>query len=103
MDRIQCRKEWLKGLAGVKPVQTAHASIPIQKGYVWNLTFFTLFRWIQLCDKKNLTFLDCCDQIFIELVLKNGSLNNIFQDFFNRILSEQLNHDRYFVCLYYIK
>ena len=42
---------------------------------------FNLIRWIQICDKKNLTFVDCCDKIFIKLALKNviklakGSLN----------------------------
>ena len=53
--------------------------------------FFNLICWIQLCDKKNLTFVDCWDKIFIKLVLKNviklakGSLNNIFQDSVNNI------------------
>ena len=27
--------------------------------------FFNLIRWIQLCDKKNLTFVDCCDKILL--------------------------------------
>ena len=25
--------------------------------------FFNSVRWIQLCDKKNVTFVDCCDKI----------------------------------------
>ena len=39
-------------------------------------------------------------KFFIKLVLKNvieltkGSLKNIFQDLFNKILSQQLTHDR---------
>ena len=33
--------------------------------------FFKLIRWIQLCDKKNLSFVDYCDTIFIKLVMKN--------------------------------
>ena len=58
-----------------------------------------LIRLIQLCDKKNLTFVDRWDKI-IQLVLKSviklakGSLNNIFQDSFNMILSQQFTHDR---------
>ena len=48
--------------------------------------FFNLIRWIQLCDKKNLTFVDSCDKKLLKHILKNaielviGSLNNIFQD-----------------------
>ena len=42
--------------------------------------FFNRIRWIQLCDKKNLKFVDCCDNFFIKLVPKNvrGSQNNIY-------------------------
>ena len=54
-----------------------------------------LTRWIQLCDKKNLTFVDCCDKNFIKLA--KGSFNNIFQDSFNKILSQQLTHDRSYI------
>ena len=67
---------------------------------LWTLIFLSLIRWIQLCDKKNQTFLDCCDKIFIKLALKNviklakGSLDNNFQDSFNKILSQQLTPDR---------
>ena len=56
--------------------------------------FLNLIGLIQLCDKKNLT-----------LVLKNftklakGSLNNIFQDPFNKNLSQQLTHDRSYISL----
>ena len=61
---------------------------------------FNLIRWIQLCDKKNLTFVDCCHTILHKLVLKNfiklakSSLNNNFQDSFNKIWSQWLTHDR---------
>ena len=27
--------------------------------------FFNSVRWIHLCDKKNLTFFDCCDKILL--------------------------------------
>ena len=76
-----------------------------QMSMFWTL-FLNLIRWTQLCDKKNLTFVDCCDKKIIEPVLENiiklakGSLNNIFQDSFNKILSQQLTHDR--SCLYII-
>ena len=45
-------------------------------------------------------FVDCCDKIRFKLVLKNvvklfkGSLNNSFQEAFNKILFQQLTHDR---------
>ena len=45
------------------------------------------------------------DPIFIKLVLKNviklakGSLNNISQDSFNKILSQQLTHDRSYISV----
>ena len=32
--------------------------------------FFNLIVWIQLCDKKNLTFVDCCDKILLNLSWK---------------------------------
>ena len=69
------------------------------------LYFFNLIRWIQSCDKKNLTFFDCCDEIFIKLILKKdiklatGSLNNIFQDLFNKILCQQSTHDRSYMSV----
>ena len=51
----------------------------------------------RVCDKKNLTFVDSCDNILLfnthpENVIKlaKDSLNNIFQDLFNKILSQQL-------------
>ena len=31
---------------------------------------FNLIRWIQLCDEKNLTFVDCCDKILLNLSWK---------------------------------
>ena len=68
--------------------------------------FFNLIHQIQLCDKKNLLFVDCWDKNFIKFVLKNviklakGSLNNIFQDSFNKILSQQLTYDRSYVCCF---
>ena len=63
--------------------------------------FFNLIRLIQLCDKKNLTFLTVRIN-YIKLVLKNviklakGSLN-IFQDLSNIILSQQFTHDRSYI------
>ena len=66
------------------------------------LYFFNLIRLIQLCERKNLTFIDCWDEIY-SLILKNvinlakGSLNNIFQNSFNKILSQQLTHDRPYI------
>ena len=47
-------------------------------------------------------------QNFIKLVPKNvikfakGSLINIFQDSFNKILSQQLSHDRSCICLTFL-
>ena len=44
-----------------------------------------------------------CDNSFTKLVLKNviklakGSVNNIFQDSFHKILSQQLTHDRSYI------
>ena len=77
---------------------------------IWTL-IFNLIRLIQLCDKKNLTFVEK-SRNYIKLVLKNviklakGSLNKNFQDSFNIILSQQLTRDRsyisyvqYFICL----
>ena len=29
------------------------------------ILFFYLIRWIQLYDKKNPTFVDCCDKIWL--------------------------------------
>ena len=60
------------------------------------MSFGTLIRWIHLYDKKNLTFVDCCDKIvsnFIILVLtkkKNvkGSLKNISK---TRLIKFHLN------------
>ena len=65
------------------------------------LDSFFRFNLVDLqCNKKNLTFVDCCDKIFIKLILKNviklakGSPNNIFQNSFYKISSQQLTHDR---------
>ena len=33
--------------------------------YVLEPYFFTLIGWIQLCDKKNMTFIDCYDKILL--------------------------------------
>ena len=35
--------------------------------------------------------------IFKILLIAKGSLNNIFQDSFNKILSQQLTHDRSYI------
>ena len=65
--------------------------------------FFNIIRLVQLCDKKNLTLVDSWDKNYTKLVLKKviklakGSLNNIFQDSFNIILSQQLTHDRSYI------
>ena len=62
-----------------------------QMSMFWNL-IFNLIRWIQLCDKDNLTFVEYCDKILSNSSWKNviklakGSLDNIFQDSFNNIL-----------------
>ena len=39
-------------------------------------------------------------QIYSQLTLSiaKGSLNIIFQDSFNTILSQQLTHDRFYIC-----
>ena len=58
----------------------------------WNLIFFLFNSIIQLRDKKNLRFVDCCDKIVSNSSF--GELNNSFQDSFNKILSQQLIHDR---------
>ena len=71
--------------------------------WVWfGPLFFNLIRLIQLCDKKNLTFVDCWDKIILNSSWKMllGSLNNIFQDSFNIILSQQLTHDRSYIYPY---
>ena len=72
--------------------------------WVWNGTLsFNLIRWIQLCDKKHLTFIDSCEKKIMKVVLKNvikldkGSLKNILQDSFNKILSQKLTHDRSYI------
>ena len=73
------------------------------KWVCFGLLFFNLIQLIQLCDKKNLTFIDSWDKIILNLSWKNviklakGSLNNIFQDSFNIILSQQLTHDRSYI------
>ena len=38
---------------------------------------FNLISWIQLCDKKNLTFIDCCVEFF-----SNESLNMLLKAHF---------------------
>ena len=35
------------------------------KSVCFGALFFNLIRWIQLCDKKNLTFIDSCDKIVL--------------------------------------
>ena len=73
-----------------------------QLSMFWTL-FFNLIRVVQLCDEKNMTFVDYFDKIFIKLVLRNvielakRSLNNIFQDSFDKILSQQLTDDIYYI------
>ena len=57
---------------------------------------FNIIPRIHLCDKKNLTFIDCFDKILLNLSWK-GLLNKIFQDLFNKISSSQLTHDRSYV------
>ena len=66
-----------------------------------NLIFY-LIRWNYSCDKKNPAFVDFYNKILF--VLKNviklakGSLNNNFQDSFNKISSQQLTHDKSNMC-----
>ena len=65
--------------------------------------FFILIRWIQLCDKKEPDIRWLLWWNFIKVILKNviilakGSLNNIFQDSFNKILFQQFTHDRSYI------
>ena len=87
---------------------SSYAKIPKHGQMINGTLFLNLIRWILFCDKKKLTFVDCCDKKnyetrlkkIMKLVLKNviklarGSLNNIFQDESNKILSKQLTHDR---------
>ena len=68
------------------------ANLHGQMSMFWTLFFSNLIRWIQLFDEKYLTFVDCCDKILLNSF--KGSLTNIFQDSFNKILSQQLTHDR---------
>ena len=64
---------------------------------------FNLIRFIQLCDKKNLTFVNSWDKILLNSSWKTllsspkGLHNNIFQDSFNKISSQLLTHDRSFI------
>ena len=68
--------------------------------------FSNLICWIQLWDKKNLTFVDCCNRILLNLSWKNiiklakGSLYNIFRDSFNKIWSQQLTHNRFYTSFF---
>ena len=52
-----------------------HGRLTWSNEYVLESYFFFFFiyliRWIELCDKKNLTFVDCCDKFLLKLVLKN--------------------------------
>ena len=64
---------------------------------------FNSIRWIQLCDKKSLALVDFWGKILLNLSWKKliklakGPLSNIFQDWFNKILSQQLTHDRSYI------
>ena len=55
-----------------------------QVSMFWTL-ILNLIYWIQLCDKKNLAFVDCCDKKFYQtcpekfIKLAKGSLN-LLQD-----------------------
>ena len=58
-------------------------------GYVLDPILFNLIRWIELCVKKNLTFVDC-EIKFIKLILKtviNPYLNKLW---FLRVCSTSL-------------
>ena len=73
------------------------ADLHSQMSMFWNLIFY-LINWIESCDKRNLTFVDCWDNILLKLVLgKKRSLKNIFQDSFYKILSQQLTYDRSYI------
>ena len=52
--------------------------------------FFYLIRWIQLSDKKNLTFIDCCEPKACLISFLDSS---------DKILSQQLTHDRSYISL----
>ena len=59
----------------------------------------SLILWIQLCDKQNLTLVDCGDKILLNFVLKNviKLAKGSFQDSCNKILSQQSTDVRF--CL----
>ena len=64
-----------------------------QMSMFWTL-IFQFNSLIQICDKKNLTSW----KMFFKPA--KNSLNNIFQDSFNKILSQQLTHERFYMsCL----
>ena len=51
---------------------------------------FNSIRWVQLCDKTNLIPGSGCQLVLKNVIkLAKGSLNNIFQDSFNKVLSQQ--------------
>ena len=65
---------------------------------------FNSIRWIQLYDKKNLTFVDCCDKILLNSSWKTllsspkAHLITFFKDSFNKTLSKQLTQVRSYIC-----
>ena len=64
-----------------------------------------LILWIQLCDKNNLTFVDFCDKNLLNSSFKmlfkpaKGSVNNIFQDSFDKMLSQLFTRDRSYISI----
>ena len=66
--------------------------------YIAQWVYFNLIHWIQLCDKKNLTFVDCWDKILLNSSWKNviklakGLLSNIYRTHLTTFY-QQLTHD----------
>ena len=91
---------WVKALYLCIPTQNSKTWLTyIAKWVCFGPLFFNLSRLIQLCDKKNLTFVDCWDKMILNSSWKNVIKRafNIFQDSFNKILSQQLTHDRSYI------
>ena len=93
------------------PTQTFQNTADLHEYALDQYFFFNFIRWTELFDKNNMTFVNCYDKILLSsswkkvIKLTTCSLNNIIQDSFSKVLSEQLTHDRSyishnsFVCL----
>ena len=71
-----------------------------QISMVWTLISLILFAESSYVIKRIRHSLTVEIKVFIKLV--KGSFNNLFQDSFNRILSQQFTHDRSYSYIYYI-